>query len=435
MSCATLAVYIGLMITIYVSEVEAIPGFNVNQGSSLISIDGEVSGYGREVFVTCSYTTAQNISNVSLQWVRNNTILSSNGEIINADTSRYRVQGSSTLQSLYIRNTVRQDEGLYTCHLLYRLMPSGPQFNISKSIFLELEDYLPPPEYPVCSLSPGTVFTLGETILFTCTPGEGNPPVTLQIQLPNGEFTSSSTVYWVVTELLTSYQFVCTMSSYIFPKANRTCSSSVNIAQLRTTTLHPSTTPQLTTEKVSSMSTQSTQFEPTNGIDSSSDTGAANDSQEDTCVTTVVVSIILTIIVIPSLAANVFLLWRNRQLSKLISTHDKKPNNTNPSEEIELQETNATPDEDYIHQEYLTFHGIQGDNGTKTEHENTNPSSPDEDEDTDHCYAEVRSKESIQAKTYANYPQNKGRHGKNKNKQPKAEEINHYYNVTEEAQL
>ena len=95
---------------------------------------------------------------------------------------------------------------------------------------MQVDTYLPPLDFPKCSVEPELGVVNGTDVTFTCEPGDSNPPVNLNLMLhrPDGSgllLGAASTTTQVTAEDNGSV-FVCQMKSDTFYRASeRNCSA------------------------------------------------------------------------------------------------------------------------------------------------------------------------------------------------------------------
>ena len=173
-----------------------------------------------------SYLAGLDSSDVQL--IFKDEILSENGQLIDADPFKYNAGNRSNTQDgvtyvtsyVSIFNALKADVGNYTCH----------RSSQKSSIFVQVDEYLPPLDFPKCNIEPELTVVNGTDVTFTCEPGDSNPPVKLNLTLhrPDGSVLLlgvAPTTRQVTTEDNGSV-FVCQMKSDTFYRASeRNCSA------------------------------------------------------------------------------------------------------------------------------------------------------------------------------------------------------------------
>ena len=144
--------------------------------------------FGPVINVFCKGSTS-----VYHRWVFADKLLAQDGQLIDADPSRYSVQvGYTNLYDrheygslLVIKNALKEDGGLYECQLEY----SGeyysnyePYWQYSQ-ISVEVHDYLPSLSFPKCHISPSNTLNDKSDATFTCTAGESSSSLNLLLTL------------------------------------------------------------------------------------------------------------------------------------------------------------------------------------------------------------------------------------------------------------
>ncbi|XP_072021091.1 uncharacterized protein [Amphiura filiformis] len=169
---------------------------------------------------------------VSFTWEFSDKTLAIDGRLTDADPSRYSVRVRSVSgpnrgygSLLEIRNALKQDAGLYTCTAGY-----DTSHQTSSNITVIIDQYLPPPGYPVCTIDPSTTLIDNTDATFMCIAGESSPPVNLTLILQRQDGISVELGHGNVTRTITiednNAVFVCCMTSDTFPTApQRNCSA------------------------------------------------------------------------------------------------------------------------------------------------------------------------------------------------------------------
>ena len=248
-----------------------------------------------------------------VQWLFKDVILSENDQVVEGDRSRYLSLYSqythdnvnSVTSSLYIYHALKAEEGNYTCCI-----------SSQASTYLQVDSYLPPFDFPKCSIEPELTVVAGTNIMFTCEPGDSNPPVNLNLMLhrPDGSVlqlgaaNKTRQIMRQVTVEDNGANFVCHMTSDIFHNGTRQCSEG------------PLTITELT---------------------------AAPSPSTWSSINALIAPIAIAII---SVVGNVFLLWKNHQLKKIIaSSKDTASDNKSiDGPYMELQKSSNPKSEEYI---------------------------------------------------------------------------------------
>ncbi|XP_072021090.1 uncharacterized protein [Amphiura filiformis] len=148
-----------------------------------------------------------------------------------ADPTRYSIsvgdvpnKGYGSL--LQIRNALKQHAGFYTCRVL---VEGNPLYSTDR-VEVIINQYLPPPGYPECSIGPSPTLLEHTDATFSCIPGEASPPMdlTLILERQSGLHVElgSTNVTKQVTMDDNNTMFICNMSSETFPAApQRMCSA------------------------------------------------------------------------------------------------------------------------------------------------------------------------------------------------------------------
>ena len=139
---------------------------------------------GPVVHISCSLDFDY-ISIVDVRWKFKGQVMAQNLQLTEADSSRYSVSDSGLRLSL--RNALKENFGIFTCIVQYKLNQIGDKAWAQKSENVSAEMYLPPLNFPKCRVHQGNLtvsqFTVGSDVTFQCDPGESKPPVNLNLTL------------------------------------------------------------------------------------------------------------------------------------------------------------------------------------------------------------------------------------------------------------
>ena len=193
---------------------------------------------------------------IDQRWVFQGRFLTKNTDIKAMIPSRYNVKyqknGHDRVYTLTILNPVQADEGWYRCRIDYNWQ--GTSYLADKHVDVEVNAYLPSPNYPLCNIRPSQTLSDGNTSEFKCEVGSTTAQVTLKLTLrsDNGSVTHlgdvlgrSLHVIRTVTLRHNNSMFICEMTSETFPTVYRNCSAGPIIISASTTLKPPE---KLTTE-------------------------------------------------------------------------------------------------------------------------------------------------------------------------------------------
>ena len=316
--------------------------------------------YGPAILLSCFVSDYPvGLGTPNIQWLFKDVILSKNDKVVEGAQSRYLPRYSrytsdnvtSATSQLYIYNALKADEGNYTCRL-----------NVSSqtSIYLQVDSYLPPLDFPKCSIEPQLSVVAGTNITFTCEPGDSNPPVNLNLTLhrPDGSdsLLDAATTAIQVTAEDNGTMFTCQMTSDTFHRApHRNCSAGpLIITQVASAPSSPTSSIFETTTKASqptdkgnpSSSPTSSIFETTTKASQPTDKGNPSKSSSS-CVNILIAPIAIAII---SIMGNDFQLWKNHQLKKIIASQNEAAMDDKGVDGpyMELQKTSKPVSEEYM---------------------------------------------------------------------------------------
>ncbi len=115
-------------------------------------------------------------------WKFNDRLLLRGKQLLGADPLRYIVQNNLKFT---IRNALKEDEGLYICHCVTHskdeLEPVGSWQDFHNTTYVHVLSYLPPLDYPKCSIQPGFELVIGTNVTYACDLGESNPSPTMDV--------------------------------------------------------------------------------------------------------------------------------------------------------------------------------------------------------------------------------------------------------------
>ena len=272
--------------------------------------------YGPVIVLSCDVYYPVVLGTPNIQWLFMDVIIVENDQLKAGDPSRhdlgyysYYTQNNETSVTslLHIYNALKADEGNYTCRL-----------NVSSqtSIYLQVDSYLPPLDFPKCSVEPQLSVVAGTNITFTCEPGDSSPPVNLNLTLhrPDGSdpLLDAATTAIQVTAEDNGTMFTCQMTSGTFHRApHRNCSAG------------PLIIAQAPTDKENPLKSTSS------------------------CVNVLIAPIAIAII---SIMGNVFMLWENHQLKKIIASQNEAAMDDKGvhGPYMELQKTSKPVSEEYM---------------------------------------------------------------------------------------
>ena len=188
------------------------------------------STIGPELVIECTINWQDVETYVSHWWEHDGITLSEKTQLASGiSSSRYSLSADGF--TLTARNLVQSDEGQYVCRINYIEGEKPGDFNARAVANVLITQYLPPVDYPECSLTPTSPFMVGDATLFSCFVDLTSTNVQIMTRLTLVRSDGSS-IYLSdtsgFTRLLTAEdnfaEFICTMTSPTFPTASRTCS-------------------------------------------------------------------------------------------------------------------------------------------------------------------------------------------------------------------
>ena len=211
-------------------------GYTAARKTSVESVTYNVNTDG-SITLTCQTHISGEASEIDHIWIFNGKFLTKNTDILAKNPPRYNVKyqnnGHDRVYKLTIPNPVQKDEGSYKCRIDYKW--KGTHSSLSKYVDVTIDSYLPPLNYPVCSIRPSQTLSNGTFAEFECEVGETNAQITLKLTLQsdNGSITLLGNTnvrrYLSVRRPVTlqdnKAMFICQMTSETFPTANRICSA------------------------------------------------------------------------------------------------------------------------------------------------------------------------------------------------------------------
>ena len=170
-------------------------------------------------------------------WKFGGQTLTKNTNILATNPSRYNVgyrnNSPKHVYILTIPNPVQTDEGKYQCQFDYTWY--GSTHIASKDVDVTIDSYLPPLNYPLCSIRPNQTVSNGNVVEFKCIIGETTERITLKWTLQSHDGSITDQNYGTTTSILTAKttvtlqynnsMFICEMTSETFPTAYRNCSA------------------------------------------------------------------------------------------------------------------------------------------------------------------------------------------------------------------
>ena len=123
------------------------------------------SYFGPLIQLSCSVSGYPvGLGTPDVQWLFKDKILSENDQVVEGNQRYFSTYGLYTHDNvsfvtslLYIRHTLKAHEGNYTCRI-----------SSQASTYLQVDEYLPPLDFPKCRIQPGLSVIAGTDITFTC---------------------------------------------------------------------------------------------------------------------------------------------------------------------------------------------------------------------------------------------------------------------------
>ena len=231
-------------------------GYITARKTSVDSVTYDVNTNG-SITLTCRTHISGKASEIDHIWIFLGNFLTKNTDILPKNPPRYIVKyqnnGHDRVYTLTISNPVQEDEGSYKCRIDYKW--KGTHDSLSKDVDVTIDSYLPPLNYPVCSIRPSQTLSNGNFGEFECDVGETNVQITLNLTLQSDD--GSITIlgntnvrrYLGVRKPVTLQDnmamFICHMTSQTFHTAYRNCSAGpltileVKPTTSKSTTSHP----------------------------------------------------------------------------------------------------------------------------------------------------------------------------------------------------
>ena len=226
-------------------------GYTTARETSIDSVTYRINT-DRSVTLTCETHISRGTSDIKHIWILNGKFLTKNTDILTNQPARYKVKHQKNkryhVYTLTISNPVENDRGIYKCRIDYKLQ--GSHYSTSKIVDVTITSYLPPLNYPFCSIRPSQTLNNGDLAAFECKVGATTSKITLKLTLQSidGSITlmdeSDGRRYNAekhVTLQNNMAMFICHMTSETFPTAYRNCSAGPLIVTA-STTLPPGTT-------------------------------------------------------------------------------------------------------------------------------------------------------------------------------------------------
>ena len=209
-------------------------GYATANEGQIVAIIEDVDTHG-SVTLRCQTRIPPGASSIYHSWIFHDKILTQNIEVLANISSRYSVSYLNSFRNDYkliIKNPVQTDEGNYRCEIEYTSLSNTS--SVSKVHRVKISSYLPPLNYPLCSVQPSTTLTNGRKASFKCKVGETTAQITLLLtlqstnagyvkHLADGNGTRSINVTETITFQDNNSMFVCRMTSKTFPTAYRNC--------------------------------------------------------------------------------------------------------------------------------------------------------------------------------------------------------------------
>ena len=213
-----------------------------NERFELIYNVTTVDGFGPIIYISCKFVPLPGERCLDLRWLRawysgslftSQERLAAHGVLVDKAPTRFTLDtvGDNT-EVISIRNALKEDTlgshryARLKCYVTYSY---GENISVSsREIQIPTDKYLPALHHPVCNINTLAVCS-GSEVEFTCSSGDSNPEVNLQLRLlrPDGSIRQLGTTN-VTTSVFSednNAKFTCEMTSDVFPTANRSCSA------------------------------------------------------------------------------------------------------------------------------------------------------------------------------------------------------------------
>ena len=218
-----------ILVNIFCSYTTAWTG-RVDSVTYYVNTDGSIT-------LRCQIYFSGKASKIDHSWIFHGKNLTKNTDILVRNPSRYNVRyqsnGHNGVYTLTISSPVHTDEGKYWCRIDYRW--DGNTYFAPRHVDVTINSYLPPLNYPLCSIKPFQILSNGNPAEFKCEVGATTAQITLNLtlqtndgfitHLSNTNVSSSLNVTRTVTLEDNNSMFICEMTSETFPTAYRTCSA------------------------------------------------------------------------------------------------------------------------------------------------------------------------------------------------------------------
>ena len=326
-----------------------------------------LDGVGPVIQITCTLTPLPDEQLHEFRWfwqtysggmLTSSVLLAQNGVLSDETPTRYMLSTIDNNTEIFsVRNAVKEDgDGLFACQAVYSfgLFPTAYELNTLKIHDFE---YLPGIHHPVCNIITGGTKAIpsGSEVEFTCTRGDSNPEVNLQLNLrkPDGSVRQLGTnnVTVLVFSEDNNASFTCKMTSDTFPTANRSCSAGP-------LTILPAATEALTPSSLNSGETKRTSFQLTTNKHQNFATSNHPPLRTPECPPflaeatggiNMIIAAVVPIVVVAfiSILTNIYLLTNNYKLKKTLVALQTKKDNSHLIDAngpyMELQKTQQIP--------------------------------------------------------------------------------------------
>ncbi len=197
----------------------------------LLSWTSDDDTYGSVFNVFCPFHIDIGIH--SITWVHSGRgVIAEDNKVKRFVSTRYTVEeryvatpttfGTMYGSLLQIKNAIVEDGGMFQC----KIAILGVRFFTLQDTFAVLY-YLPPTQSTECNIQSSTPIHEGDSVTFSCSTGESNPEVNLNLYLVRedgssieiGDRTTSRQVFFEDNNSL----FICNMTSQKFPTVHRNC--------------------------------------------------------------------------------------------------------------------------------------------------------------------------------------------------------------------